>query len=780
MLSSTLLTLASISLFVFSSSAATPQSNNPQPKPDSIITEISSSKRDTVHLTRIFQQLASPGLKDSIYDKVILYFIEATKNIGWANGTAKGNDLAGSRFYNRGNFDKASIFFKNNVQLNESKKIPLTYLANAHKMLAGIHFNTGKSDSAVNYAELAIELYKQAKDTQSLARTINLLGGIYWNTGKLDLASDKLYEALKLREKIGDSIGVAHAYNNIGLIYDSQGKQKEALEMYHKALDIYQIKNDMLGIGRACNNIATVLKNQKRYNESLEMFLKSYEIDLQRNNIDDQAKTLNNIGLLYLELNKPKEAIEYFTKSQTLFKQNNNENGLAAVFINLGKAYTLYGDLAKAKNSYTLSLNLSQKVKSLEWERDAHQGLYTIYKKQGYYEKAITHFEHFKSIDDSLRSLSNLNMLDKLKVEYETEKKEHEISLLQKDRELTRLSMNRQKTLNLFLMSLTLSILFILTLSVIYSKRLKSDKNLLQQMNAEILIQKEEIEAQRDMLEINFNELTQHKTELQAQAEQIELQNRKLEYSNHRMTESLQYASLIQKSLMPNPKELEKLFGQSAFLYLPKDIVGGDLYWHHELPDGIIFTIADCTGHGVAGAFMSIMAISLLKDAVSIFGFTTPHEIAAHLYNGLLKNSNSFDSNLSIGIDFLVCKFTLNTKKLEYAGNRLGFVHFTKESEMVLVKPIRTMDEKSKELMFQTQHVKLSSGDKLFFYTDGYMDQLSDIKRKKIGKAEFLNLLKQSIALPLEEQLSYLEQFHCKWKGNFEQVDDIMVLGIQV
>jgi serine phosphatase RsbU (regulator of sigma subunit) len=300
-------------------------------------------------------------------------------------------------------------------------------------------------------------------------------------------------------------------------------------------------------------------------------------------------------------------------------------------------------------------------------------------------------------------------------------------------------------------------------------------------MNAEILIQKEEIETQRDMLEININELNQHRVELALQAEKIERQNRLLEYANHRITEGLEYASLIQRSLLSNTIVLEKFFQKQAMLYKPKDYVGGDIYWHHEIDNGIVFSIADCTGHGVAGAFMSIMAISILKDAVTIFKLDNPSEIASHLYTELIKsNAKPFDSNLLLGIDFIICKYTKGSRHMEYSGHKISFDYFDSNKNHISLRPKRFINRQSGLIEFKTETLDISAKGKLFFYTDGYSDQISETKRKKLGKSEFIRLLSQTIDKPIDEQIEQLERFLEKWEGNYEQVDDILVLGIDI
>jgi len=753
-----------------------------QPNPDSLVQIIKVNSRDTSFLNGIFSELATTkAFQDSSYDLAVSAFIEASVSSNWMEGMAKGNDLAGNRYYNRGNYTHAQIHFEKVIALSQKRNVPTEFQANAYKMLAGILFNTGNSEEAIEKANKAIDLFVEMNDTLSLAKTINLLGGIYWNLGKLDLASKNLYQALELREEIGDSLGVAHAYNNIGLIYDTQGKQNEALEMYQKALSIYQQLNNLVGIGRTYNNIATILKDQKRFTESLDMLLKSYEIDVKRNNINDQGKTLNNIGQLYLDIGNYNEGISYFQKARLAFEQSKNENGLAAVLLNLGNANELTANYNAAKIFYNQALELATKLKSTVWQRDAHKGIYNILKKQGDYRNAIEHLEKYKMLSDTLNTLANLNNLDKLKIEYETEKKEHEIAILQKENDLKQLSIKRQRVINLLLLSIVFSATVILILLYFYQKKLKKDKQLLQELNAEILIQKEEIETQRDMLEINYNELNQHKAELTIQTEQIEKQNRLLEYTHRQITEGLEYASLIQRSLLSKTIELEKYFRKQSMLYKPKDYVGGDLYWHHETDKGIIFTIADCTGHGVAGAFMSIMLINILKDAVTTYKLDDPSAIAKYLYRELISsNAAPFDSNILLGIDFIVCSYASNSKQLKYSGHKIHFEYFDSNKNHSSLRPQRNINHQTGLIEFRTEILDISGKGKLFIYTDGYIDQISDAKRKKLGRAELIRQLNQTIDTPIDEQIKFLDQFMDKWKGNYEQVDDTLVLGIEI
>jgi len=755
------------------------QANNKPQLLDSIEVVLSKSPKDTVILNSLLRKLNNPAIRNlPTTDSIANVILNTYKNIGYSDGAYNAMLFLANLNYTQGNFKQALSYHHELLKSIEDKNDNRAKVANIYKFLTGDHLNLGSFDSAIIYGELSLNEYKILSDSQNIARSLNLLGGIYWNKGNLKKASEILYESLIIREKLNDTLGVANAYNNIGLIFDSQKKYPEALEMYQKALDIYYKINNRQGIGRACNNIAIIQKNQGKYSESLEMFMKSLEVDKFFKNIDDQGKTLSNIGILYLELNDVSRGIEYFNYALEALTQSGNENGVAAVYINLGRAYLMKNNYSKAEYYYNMGLKIANKIGSNEWQRDSYHGLYKISKSTNKLNNAIVYLEKYKNLDDSLRSVENLNKLDQLKIEFETEQKEKELALLYKEKEVNDLKLKRQQSVTHLLLTIIVSSILIIFLASLYVHRLKTDKRVLVQKNAEITQQKEEIMAQRDMLEESNIELNQQKEELLTQSEQIERQNQFISGINRRMTEGLEYASIIQQTLLPSTSSFNKFFGSQFVLFKPKDIVSGDLYWTWEEKGEIIFAVADCTGHGVAGAFMSVMAISLLKDAVSVNKFKEPHTIANYLYNELVRSSNS-ELNSIVGIDFIICKYSPKNRKLSYCGNHMNFLVAKKEN-VELFKVKRTVSESSQEIRFEENSLDLDAKDKLYFYTDGYTDQLSGVKRKKMGRAEFHRLISTICIQPHQSQSETIESFYNKWKGNFEQVDDVLVLGLEV
>lgn len=747
---------------------------------DSLIKVLSKNNLQRTELNSLIVKLLQPTIvgteqADSLIEKAKSICI----NGGYNFETALIYRYYGKKHLIQGEYQKSIDSLKKSLNYLNVKK-DSTDIAITFQFISSACINSNKYDSALFYCDRAKNIFNIKKDLKNLASAYNTLGGIYYSQGNIPKSIEAFTKSLDIKKELGDSIAIANSLNNIAMIYDSQEKNEAALELYHRALDIYQKKDNKRGIEWTSNNIAVIYKKTGKYSEAIEMFSRSLEINKNsnNNNPNEQGKTLNNIGLLYLELKDYQKSIGFFNQALEALTQSGNENGIAAAYINLGRVHLVQKNYAKSETYYTKSLELATRNDSKEWIRDSYEGLYQTTKALGKHKTALQFHEKFKLLNDSLRSLENLNKLDQLKVEFETDQKEKEIALLSKDNELNTLKLKKHESVTHLLLTIIISSLIIIFLILLYVHRLKADKTLLIQKNTEITQQKEKILAQRDMLEASNIELNQQKEELLSQSEQIEIQHQLISGINRRMTEGLEYASLIQQTLLPSSGVFSKHFSDQFILFKPKDIVSGDLYWTWEENDEIIFAVADCTGHGVAGAFMSVMAISLLKDAVSVNKLNRPEQIANYLYNEFIKSSN-LELNSIVGIDFIISKYSAKEKKLSYCGNHMNFI-WLKDGEIELYKVGRMFNANSSQYKFQENSINLKEDVKLYFYTDGYTDQLSGIKRKKMGRNELQKLIVSIERQPMYLQSETIDTFYNKWKGNFEQVDDVLVIGLKV
>jgi len=175
---------------------------------------------------------------------------------------------------------------------------------------------------------------------------------------------------------------------------------------------------------------------------------------------------------------------------------------------------------------------------------------------------------------------------------------------------------------------------------------------------------------------------------------------------------------------------------------------------------------------------MSVMAISLLKDAVGVNNLYEPEQISNYLYKEFKKSSSS-EIDSMLGVDFLVCKFNKTSRTLTYCGNHMSFI-VGRKGDIEFIKVGKLFGSNSLQSNFTNNTIELEPNNRLYFYTDGYTDQLSGIKRKKMGRTEFQRLIASIEIHPHQLQPEMIESFYKKWKGNFEQVDDVLVIGLEV
>lgn len=278
-------------------------------------------------------------------------------------------------------------------------------------------------------------------------------------------------------------------------------------------------------------------------------------------------------------------------------------------------------------------------------------------------------------------------------------------------------------------------------------------------------------------------EVIEQKEEIEKQKVLVEHKNLELNQKNKDITDSIQYAKRIQLALLPQKEQILKKLPASFVIYKPKDIVSGDFYWYSEKDNVLLFAVADCTGHGVPGAFMSILGNTALNEIINEKGVYDPSRVLSSLdinVTNTLKQKTGEDSETRDGMDISFCKFDLNTSKLSYAGaNRPLFL--IKNKELTEVKgdhyAIGGHYETMKEF---TEHTfEIEPGDSIYLYSDGVVDQFGGPKGKKFMTKQLKEVLLSVCDLPAGQQEKKLREIMDNWRGNMEQIDDILLLGIR-
>ncbi len=295
-----------------------------------------------------------------------------------------------------------------------------------------------------------------------------------------------------------------------------------------------------------------------------------------------------------------------------------------------------------------------------------------------------------------------------------------------------------------------------------------------------LLKMKDELAETERILEKKVKERTE---EVVRQKDEIDQQKSKLEELYNDVTDSIRYAKRLQDSILPPENIMKKWFPLSFVLFKPKDIVSGDFYWMHKIGNKHLFAAVDCTGHGVPGAFMSLVGANGLNGAIKEHKLNDPGMILDDLnaYSHESLNKEGDENAVRDGMDISLCAIDYKNMQLDYAG-AYNPLYIIRNGEILITKgdkfAIGSFEPGVKN--FNTQTIPLEKGDLIYVFSDGYADQFGGLKGKKFMYRQFRETLLSIKDLTMDEQRSLLDQKIEAWKGSFEQVDDILIIGVRI
>jgi len=620
-------------------------------------------------------------------------------------------------------------------------------IANAFLLIGYVYDEKGNYETALEYYQQSLDILEELKDRPGIARLCNNIGLTYVKRGQIELGLEYYFRSLRIKEDTGDKKGIARSLNNIGVVYRKQGNFEKALKYYEEAAVILEEINDRKGVARSLNNIGNVYYMEEDFDKAIEYQLKALAI---REDLKDPigiARSLTNIAGVYYKKENFSKALEYQFQALKIFENMSSKEGIIYSYNNIGSLYSKAGNYQLALVYSNKSLRLAEEIGSKEDIKLAFLSLSETYTELGDFKKAYEFHEQYSMISDTLLNQENQSNIAEMEAKYESDSKQREIDHRLNTKAKDLMQFERDKTM-LYSISGGGILFVILAIFIFLGNRQKQKANqLLRNQNNAISDQKNIIEEKTtDILD------------------------------------SLQYARGIQKAMLPTPKKLSLLNDHFIF-YLPRDIVSGDFYWLAEKGNTVLFAAVDCTGHGVPGAFMSIVGHNHLTQAVNQKGLSHPSEILDYL-NQQVKETlhQGEDSSVMDGMDLALCSYDTSTKKLEFAGAN-NPLYILRNNEIIETKgdkfPIGAyMDEVNHP--FTNHEVQLEKDDHIYIFSDGYADQFGGVDGKKFKYNSFKKLLISFADTPIEEQKSQLEQTFDNWKGELDQVDDVCVIGIKI
>jgi len=644
-------------------------------------------------------------------------------------------------------FNKSISISREALSLSEQINYQLG-IAIANNNIGYTLTDLGNFQEALEHYQISIELFKTLGEENREAIAYNDIAYIFQSQGLVEKAIENYIKSLKLLEKMDDKASLAACLNNIGLLYHDQNNYEKALEYYLEGLKVKEELGDERSIATSLNNIGSVYFSQQKYYEAKEYFFKSLGKRKKTNDKPGIAQSLINISGIYREQKQYDKALTYLLMSKDIQNEINNNVGLVNTLNSIGVIYELKGDARQAESYLEKAYNLSKTIASPELIKNASLSLSNHYRNTRNYEKAYRLLVEHHKMADSLINKENVQKIIQVGLQYEFEKKLHQAEVAQLEKNYQHeIEIKEQRTIT-YSFGIGLGALVILSIIILKSLNDKKKANVL----------------------------------ISQQKHEIEIKSHELEESLISITDSVRYAKRIQEALLQAGKHISEKIPTHFVFFNPKDIVSGDFYWSYEKNDSIYIAAADCTGHGVPGALMSMLGISFLNSINAEHDDLSPAEILNKLRDKITKELGQTSQNVAArdGMDISLAKINLNNKTLEWAGanNNLWIIN---NNGLTEVKADRqAVNYTENPVPFTNHQIQLNSEDKIYLFTDGFADQFGGPNGKKFMYKPFKELLINIYDKLMEEQEDILKNHFQDWKGDLEQVDDVCVIGVRI
>ena len=614
----------------------------------------------------------------------------------------------------------------------------------------------GIYDTAFLYIDSAKTHAFLNKISAQYANVFDYEGLIYMRLSNYQKATDCFYTCINYAEKENDSLKIHDGFEHLGSVAFYRKDYKNAIKFYKNALVFCTSSIYARYYITTLDNIGLGFLNIQQFDSALFYQKKSLILLEQLNDSTLLAESYLNIGSTLLDLKKFKEAEIYFKKAHEINLTLKNDYAIQLSNLHLGKVYLSIGDYKKAQPYLEKSLALAKQLKISNKIQNAALSLTDLYNMLGEYKKSSFLYKELVDLmaEDAIEE--NTKAINELSAKYETEKKQKEIQLLTQDKQLKENIIQKDKYVKVFVGSIAILLLLLSLIFIFRFKEKKKDNNLLIEKNEAIALQNKEIELQKTYIQ----------------------------QKNTEITDSIMYAKRIQASVLPSNSLLKKLLPNSFLYFKPKDIISGDFYWIAENHHYIYFAVADCTGHGVPGAMMSMLGASLLNQIIINSKVESPNDILKELHFSVVKtlNENMQNHNSKDGMDIALIRIDTKNKKILYAGAG-RHLYVIKNNELKIFKPDKysiggIFDANT--INFTLHEIECNIPTQLYLFSDGVPDQFGGPFGKKLMVKQLQEILISSSNFSINEQEEFFKHKFEQWKLDIEQTDDVTLAAIRL
>ncbi len=658
----------------------------------------------------------------------------------------------------------------------------LLYIGNAF-------FHQGMLPEAEEYYKQTLESAKEAGLTEFSARALQNLGNVTHLQGRLREGMSYYQQALDDYEKLQDVTGVASCYIGLGNSVLEEKRFDRARFYYQEARLAFEKAGHRHGEFNAIMNLGTVFLEEGQYDPAVSHFELALEKARMLEHSPGILRCYHNLGLACSRRGDKQRALEYYTASLSISRASDNFIGLASTLGNMASLHNDLGQYREALAAAGESLDHARRIESIDDQRLAMHNLARAYEGLGRYREALVRYQQYKVLHDSVQNLESRKHINQLEASFHFESMQQQLDLQTTQLEKQALEMThqaaevrRQKLLrNALIMAFSLlALLFVLVYMNLRQRRKAGEK---------MALQKQRVEEANTRLLRQFREIQEARNAIASQKQQIDSKNQSL-------LAGIRYARDIQQALLPGRAEMERVLGSYFLVYKPRDIVGGDFYWACRTGRWAVVALGDATGHGVPGAFISLLALTFLKELSDKGMFSDPGDWLCRMFSAMESSlqGNGREGH-SDGVDAALLAIDHENKQVLYAGSRCPlYVASGKDiridgrwSRVEEDGPLRKVhpalmprNAVAGAARFSNHDIRGQAGDRLYLLTDGLADQMGGENRQRFTSRRVSLLLGDLWHLPLQEQEEKWQAAFRDWKGALEQVDDVSVLGIEL
>lgn len=622
-----------------------------------------------------------------------------------------------------------------------SKKFLNKMYGDATYCAAYVYSEHNNEDSALYFAKQSLVYFTKNKDQKYMAMANTAIGNSYVRKGQIKQSLKLYQQALDLYEKIKSPKGIASCYTAIANVYRNIEEYDKAKEKFNKAFAIYKKENDLDAQAEILNLLGITYKWSGDTLKAEEFYTRSFELNKQLNNTFGIASARMNLGIILQNRKQYDKAIENYKTALEEFTSIQSINGISYTLNSLAVAYSEMGKpkeaLVYAKKGYDLAIKMGYPENIM----NASSEISNISESLGNYKDAFIFGKRYYKLHDSIQGVDAQKSALETQLKYEHDKKILGI----KEKQFKKDILTREASQRQFIV--IICVLICLALVILFSVYL---------YNRFRLIRK--------------------------QKQTIEIQKHIVEEKNKEILDSIAYAKRLQDAILPPLKVVKEYLHDSFVLYKPKDIVAGDFYFMETLDNKVVFAAADCTGHGVPGAMVSVICSNALTRCVKEFRLTDPGQILDKTRELVLETFAKSESQVRDGMDISIACIDFTTAQLQWSGanNPAWIIRKENRGELMEIKPDKQpIGISEQNSPFFTHNLSLNKGDRLYIFTDGLADQFGGETGKKLKTANFKKLILEIQNLSVPDQKERINDLFETWQGNYEQVDDICLIGVE-